>query len=100
MASAQDHGWGILNVGETYQFKEGKFIAMVQIVEDNSTDDFYQFVIEILEATYKPAKLRFEISCIKSIDFGYPGMRHFFDKIEFKRDYHWNQSKGLEYCFS
>ena len=96
MASAQDHGWDFLKVGETYQYKQGKFIAMVQIADDNSTDDFYQFVIEILEATYKPAKLRFEISCIKSIDFGYPGMVYFFDKIEFKRDYHWNQSMGLE----
>jgi hypothetical protein len=96
MASAQDNGWNFLNVGETYQYKEGKFIAIVQIVEDNSSDDFYQFVIEILEATSKLAKLRFEISCIKSIDFGYPGMVHYFDKIEFKRDYHWNKSMGLE----
>jgi len=72
MASAQDHGWNFLNVGENYQYKEGKFIAMVQIVEDNSTDDFYQFVSEILEAIYEPAKQRFQISCIKSIDFGYP----------------------------
>ena len=92
MASAHDHGWNFLKVGETYQYKEGKFVAMVLIVEDNSTDDLYQFVIEILEATFKPANLRFEISCIKAIDFGYPVMVHSFDKIEFKRDYHWNQS--------
>ena len=81
MASAQNHGWDFLKVGETYQYKEGKFIAMVQIDEDNSTDDSYQFVIEILKATYKPAKQRFEISCIKSIDFGYPGMVHFLIKL-------------------
>ena len=58
MARAADNkgrGWDFLKVGKVYQYKEGPLVAMVEVLEDNSDEDFYRFKIVAKKAAYNIA---------------------------------------------
>lgn len=89
MSTANNNGWDFVKVGETYQYKEGSFIAMISIIEDNSDDENYRFTIKILEATRKPRSMVCDIFSQKLLSFGYPGMCKIFKKIMYNFEYKW-----------
>jgi hypothetical protein len=64
---------------------------MVTILENNSNEDFYIFVIRIEKATYKPSQEIFEISASKDNSVGYPGMMYFAKKEKLGYEYTWHR---------
>lgn len=96
MARANNGGWDFVKVGGTYQYKEetfpmSSFIAMVKILEDNSTEDAYEFKLQVIESNETPptADGVFEISNIKKSDGYYSGMPQFYPTPEYSCHYQW-----------
>ena len=68
MARAVNKGWDFVKVGETYQYKEDWFIAMVTVLEDLSDDNNYHFKLQMEKASHTPFFAKdgiFELSHIK-----------------------------------
>jgi len=89
MSTAQNNGWDFVKIGETYQYKEGSFIAMISIIEDNSDEENYRFTIKILEANREPLLIICDIFSQKKISFGYPGMCLIYKSIMYNCEYKW-----------
>ena len=80
MSSASNHGWDFVKVGGVYQYKESFFIAMITILEDNSTDKMYDFKIEFGKnnsKSIKPGTVT-TISHVKDFDGAYSGMMQIY----------------------
>lgn len=78
MARANDTGgWDFIEVGKIYQYKEDWCIAMVQILEDNSTDEEYKFKLKTVKATHKLPDT-FEVYHSKTFTGAYSGMLQFY----------------------
>ena len=74
------HGWDFIEVGKIYQYKEDWLICMVKILEDNSIEKEYNFLIEPqgeCELTHP-----FDVSAIKGFTGVYSGMSEFFLKVK------------------
>lgn len=91
MARANNGGWDFVNVGETYQYKEDGFIAMVTILEDNSDKDQYAFKLRTEKSTHHPPSEDgvFEISHAKDVGGYYSGMLQIYPHEEYGCDYSW-----------
>ena len=91
MARANNNGWNFVKVGKTYQYKEGHFIAIVTILEDNSNKDEYRFKLKVEKSTFSPPTKDgiFEISHVKDIDGYFNGMLQFYENEEYWCDYEW-----------
>ena len=53
MARPVNGGWDFVKKGSLYQYKEDGWIAMVTIMEDNSTPEEYSFTLRIEKASQK-----------------------------------------------
>ncbi len=86
MATANKKGWDFIKVGNTYQYKEDGFIASVTVLEDNSTDEKYQFKLQINESTDVPPSKDgvFEIEHVKDFDGYYSGMMNLYEREEYR----------------
>lgn len=94
MARANKGGWDFIKVGQVYQYKEHPLIAMVTIMEDNSTDTEYNFKVRIEKANLN-AKLagltQFIVSFNKDFDGYYNHMSQFYEVEEYMVDYKWHR---------
>lgn len=95
MARANNNGWDFVKVGGTYQYKEGGWIAMVKVLEDNSTAEEYAFVLQTEEATDFPptADGKFDIMNVKDSGGYYSGMLQLYEKPEYMCTYRWNRTQ-------
>ena len=100
MSRATNGGWDFVKVGGTYQYKEDGWVAMVKILEDNSTDKEYHFKLQTEEATDEPPTEDgeqegvFSISHVK--DMGgmmYSGMLQLYEQAEYKCNYVWQRTE-------
>ena len=90
MSRANNNGWDFVKVGGSYQYKEGGFIAMVTVVEDNSDDDYYRFTLRVDKATFTPPDNgEFEISHIKNLDGVYSGRSQLYEDEAYFCNYKW-----------
>jgi len=90
MARANNGGWDFVKVGETYQYKEDYLIAMITILEDNSTDEEYCFKIRFEKANIDMGTdVEIDISHIKNLDGVYSGMLQIYEKEEYICEYKW-----------
>jgi len=90
MASAYNGGWDFVKIGAIYQYKEGSFIAMVKILEDNSNDKYYKFKVRVEQANYKPpGSGEFEIINIKENNDYYSGMLQLYKYPAYLCNYSW-----------
>lgn len=80
MTTAHNKGWDFVKVGGTYQYKEDWFIATVEVLEDNSTDDEYRFKLQTKTASCEPPSEDgiFEISHVKDLNGYYSGMMNLY----------------------
>lgn len=79
MTTAHKKGWDFVKVGETYQYKEDWFIATVEVLEDNSTEDEYKFKLQTITANIKPHDDGiFELTHVKNLDGYYSGMMNLY----------------------
>ena len=85
MARSEDGGWDFIKVGNTYQYKEemgigSAVIAMVEIIEDNSGDAFYSFVVKRVKGGKEFGDKPFAVSHRKNIGGIYSGMPQFYEE--------------------
>ena len=85
MTTAHRNGWDFVKVGETYQYKEDWFIATVEVLEDNSTEDEYRFKLQTKTASTTPPTEDgiFEISHVKDLTGYYSGMMNLYEQPEY-----------------
>lgn len=92
MARSENNGWDFIKVGETYQYKEevspigGAVIGMVKILEDNSTDEQYDFLVQVVEgetALKTFGEKPFQVWHAKNIGGIYSGMPQFYKTREY-----------------
>lgn len=88
MARPNNGGWDFVKVGETYQYKEDHFIAMVKVVSDESNENYYKFKVEVQKANEKWAPSEFEVMHMKESGM-YSGMSQFFEQPEYVCSYRW-----------
>ena len=94
MSRANNGGWDFVKVGKTYQYKEDGWIAMVTILEDNSTEEQYAFKLKIEKSTLNhQGDAEFEISHAKDIGGYYSGMMQLYEVPEYVCDYKWERDK-------
>lgn len=84
MARPSNNGWDFIKVGETYQYKEGSFIAEVTILEDNSTDEEYSFKVQVENSNYRAPKDTFTVSHIKNFSGVYSGQSQFYENPAYR----------------
>lgn len=91
MARANNNGWDFIKVGQVYQYKEDWFIAMVNILEDNSNDKEYCFKLQVVKSNENPPTENgvFEISHAKDVSGYYSGMLQFYETEEYHCEYKW-----------
>ena len=83
-------GWDFVQVGQTYQFKEEHLIAMVKVMEDNSSFKEYRFKLRVEKANYPPPQNgEFKISQIMDSDTYYSGMSQIFENEVYPCEYRW-----------
>jgi hypothetical protein len=93
MAVSNNNGWDFIKAGNTYQYKEGSFIAEVTILEDSSDNEYYRFNLRVEKSTYKPSENgEFEVIGIKGDNGYYSGMLQFFESPEYQCDYKWERA--------
>lgn len=93
MSRAPNGGWDFVKVGQTYQYKEDSWIAMITILEDNSNKKYYNFKVRIdkssIDFTSDPDPL--EISFIKELDGVFSGMSQIYENEEYICNYVWER---------
>lgn len=101
MARANNKGWDFVKVGETYQYKEDWFLALVTVLEDKSTDDTYIFRLRT-ELSNEPPPTHegeeegiFTISHLKDPGGYYNGMIQFYKEPEYNLVPAWDR-RALE----
>ena len=95
MARSENGGWDFIKQGETYQYKEDgggigtAVIGMVEILEDNSGDEYYNFKVRVVQGNHA---LRvwgnepFDVGHAKNIGGIYSGMPQFYKEPEYAFD--------------
>ena len=74
-------GWDFIKVGGIYQYKEGNFIAMVEVTEDNSNKQEYSFKLKVLAANQNYI-IDFHITAAKDSKI-YSDMPQFYEVPEY-----------------
>lgn len=87
MSRANNGGWDFVKVGGTYQYKEDGYIAMVKVLEDNSTENEYRFKLKVEKATQSIGDDEFEISHMKDLTGVYSGMLQLYEQEEYMCNY-------------
>lgn len=77
-----NHGWDFLEVGKIYQYKEDWFISMVEILENNSTEKEYKFLIKPIQEEGRKLYPPFEVSHNREFSGVYSGMSEFYPEGE------------------
>jgi hypothetical protein len=85
MARPINNGWDFIRVGKTYHYREGRLVAEIEVTEDNSTIERYDFQIKINKSIIKDAT-RKTIRCdhikdIKGIYSGMPALYEMSDNV-------------------
>lgn len=83
MARAVKNGWDFVKVGGVYQYKESGWIAEVEIIEDNSTDEAYEFKLRVLKSNTKAIPRQFEIHHTKRDNGYYNDMVQLYEHEEY-----------------
>ena len=91
MARPNNSGWDFIKVGKIYQYREeweidSVLIAMVEILEDHSNDEFYEFRVKPLMGTEELRETgpgSFTIKHVKSVLEVYSGMPQFYENEEY-----------------
>ncbi len=95
MARANNKGWDFLKVGKSYQYLEDGLIAMVTILEDNSTDEEYKLKIRFDKANQKlnddQEDVIYNIVNSKNAVGFYSGMLQFYEEEEYIVKYIWER---------
>lgn len=87
-----NEGWEFIKVGNTYQYKEDWFIAMIIILEDNSTDEYWEFKCQVEMANEEPFKEEFTFSHSKTEKGYYMGMIQVYEFPEYScSNYKWKR---------
>ena len=83
--------WDFVKVGETYQYKEDSWIAMVKVLEDNSTEEAYKFQLQIEKSNWPSngEPKEFTLFHNKKFDGIYTGMAQLYKSPEYAVDYKW-----------
>lgn len=84
MARANNGGWDFIKEGNSYQYKEDGWIAMVKVIKDNSDSECYRFDLEVEEATQDYGLRTFDVMHNKDVDGYYSGMLQFYERPEYK----------------
>lgn len=97
MARANNNGWDFLKVGKSYQYSEDGLIAMVSILEDNSTEEKYKFKIRFDKANLNLNNTQEDKICdienVKNDSGIYSGMVQFYEDEEYIVKYIWERKK-------
>jgi hypothetical protein len=93
MARANEYGWDFVKVGKIYQYKEYPLIAMVTVIEDNSTEDEYRFRLRVEKSNLKEehTPLEFNISSTKNDKGYYSNMMQLYETEEYSCNYRWER---------
>ena len=88
--------WDFVKVGNSYQYKEGTWIALLTILEDNSTDEMYQFKSRIEKSLgIPPVKDSFSFSFSKTFEGGYGGMSQLYESAVYPSElYTWSRNES------
>lgn len=95
MARSEDGGWDFVKQGETYQYKEDgggigtAVVGMFEILEDNSDDEFYSFLVRVVEGNHALkvwGREPFSVGHRKNIGGIYSGMPQFYETPEYMFD--------------
>lgn len=85
MARASDnkgYGWEFVSKGAVLQYKEDWYIAIVEIIEDNSDKEHYNFRVRVLAANSRMLT-EFGVIAAKGFMGSYSGMCQFFEHPEY-----------------
>ena len=82
MSRGANKGWDFIKVGGIYQYKESPFIGMVEILEDNSDEEYYNFRVQAIEGTV-PLLEPFTVSLQKANTGVWNGMSQFYENPEY-----------------
>lgn len=74
--------WDFIEIGKLYQYKEDHVILVVEILDDNSTEDFYEFLVKPIAGTFE-MKESFTVSFTKNNTGAYNGMSQFYENPEY-----------------
>ena len=97
MARANNNGWDFVKAGESYQYKEDCFIAMVTVLEDNSDDEYYRFKLQVEKSSDPPPQNGvFEIINTKTDTGYYSGMLQLYERPEYHCDYKWIKTPTIK----
>ena len=86
MARPENNGWDFVKVGGVYQYKEegigigSAVVAMVEILGDNSSDEFYDFTVKRVKGGKEFGDMPFGVSHKKNIGGIYSGMPQFYEE--------------------
>jgi len=82
MSRGANGGWDFIKVGGVYQYKESPFIGMVEILEDNSDDEYYSFKVQAVEGNMAIPE-PFTVSLLKSNNAIWHEMCQFYEVPEY-----------------
>lgn len=93
MSRAVNKGWDFVKVGNTYQYKEDGWLAMVKVLEDNSTESDYHFKLQVEKSSVELSNDQtiFDISHSKLIGGYYSGMLQIYETEEYSCNYVWER---------
>jgi len=82
MARANKNGWDFVKAGSIYQYKEDSLILIVEILEDNSDDDYYSFKVLPIAGNYN-FKDTFTVYFSKGLSGTFNGASQFYREVEY-----------------
>lgn len=83
MGTAHNNGWDFVKVGSIYQYKEDSCICRIEILEDLSNNEYYEFIVKVLESNWKFENTKFHISHSKDFTGYYNGMLNIYEQDEY-----------------
>ena len=83
MARANNKGWDFVKVGGVYQVKEDFATYGIRVLEDNSTEEQYIFVVKPTYSSHEMSPEPFTISHCKNLDGVYNGMLQIYERDEY-----------------
>ncbi len=82
MARPSNGGWDFIKEGSVVQYKEDSMIMIVEIIEDRSTDEMYEFEIKPLAGNWDVSE-SFTVSFNRSFNGAFNGMSQFYENMEY-----------------
>lgn len=83
MARANNGGWDFVKQGGIYQYKEDGLVAMVEILEEENTEEFYSFRLRVLAANMNMVGTEFNVGHAKDPGGFWSGMQQFYETPEY-----------------